>query len=156
MTTYFSRNFITFLEAATSGYGAITNYRRYCDTRVEDVAGSGTYNSKMEQALVPDGSGNCNFYLRQAFRGVLSATAPATSDTIKKLTDRIKQYKNYTGDLHDDLTVPTSLTPSAVFLVMLGGIDKFNYPGFDFFGTYIPAKKCFLTWAPNNKQVDIG
>jgi len=152
---FFSRNPVTFPKAATAGWELLTNFRIYDDVRVEDVADSDTYVSKLKTALTPDVDGNVLFQVRQAFRGVLSAAPPTLNQaTITRLTDRIKRFKHYIGDLEDDEVTPGALVASDAALVLLGGINKFNWPGMDFFGTYLPANKKFMTWAPLIKQVD--
>jgi hypothetical protein len=152
---FFSRNPVTFPKAATAGWELLTNFRIYDDVRVEDVADSGTFVSKLKTALTPDVDGNVLFQVRQAFRGVLSAAPPTLNQaTITRLTDRIKRFKHYTGELQDDEVTPGALTASDPAVVLLGGINKFNWPGLDFFATYLPANKKFMSWAPLHKQVD--
>lgn len=152
---FFSRNPVTFPKAATAGWELLTNFRIYDDVRVEDVADSGTYVSKLKTALTPDTVGNVLFQVRQAFRGVLSAAPPTQNQTnIARLTDRIKRFRHYTGELQDDQVTPGSLTASDPAVVVLGGINKFNWPDLNFFTIYLPAIKKFMTWAPLQKQVD--
>lgn len=152
---YHSRNPITYQRTATGGWELLTNYRLYNEVRVEDVADSGTYVSKLKVRLPPDENEQVIFYLREAFRGVLTAVPPAANhNTITRLTDRIKRFKNYSGELQDDETVPGSLEESLVNLVILGGIDKFHFPDLNFFTTYLQTNKKFLTWAPLIKLVD--
>lgn len=156
---YFSKNPIPFSVAAYPGYDQLTNYRLYCETRVEDEAGSGVFVTKLKQELQPDDNGQALFQLRAAFREVLQATPAEFSDGITILTDRVKLYKNYYGHLQNDEAEPESiwapdpLQPSDPFLVMLGGIDKRNFPGLEYFTTYLSANKKFLTWAPLEKRV---
>lgn len=150
---YFSKNPIPLTIGAQSGYGALTNYRGYDDVRVEDVADSGTYVSKMTQMIEPDSAGQLKFSLRQAFRGVLTATPPTSNEAIKRLTDRIKFYRNFTGHLQDEQLTPSSLTIGNPFVVMLGGIDKLRFPTINYFTEYLPTNKKFLTWAPIDKEV---
>lgn len=151
---YLSRNPIPFVVGAQAGYEALDNYRIYCDTRVEEVSGSGNFVSQLKQELEPDTNGTATFQLRQAFRKVLKAIPTEVETGIKILTDRIKLYKNYTGHLQNDEVTPAVLTASLQYLVMLGGIDKLNYPGVDYLSTYLTANKKFLTWAPVEKEVD--
>lgn len=152
---FFSRNPVTKAMAATAGWGLLTNYRLYTDVRVEETADSDTYTSKLKLSLPPDSAGNVMFQVREAFRGVLQAVPPTLNESIpKRLTDRIKRFKHYTGELEDDEVTPGSLTEGDAALVMLGGINKFHWPGLDFFGTYLPTNKKFLTWAPLRKYID--
>ena len=37
--------------------------------------------------------------------------------------------------------------------MLLGGIDKLRYPGFNFFGSYMPLNKKWMSWAPLEKEV---
>lgn len=152
---YFSKNPITHSIGAQSGYGALTNYRGYNDVRVEDVADSGTFVSKLKMELEPDATALLNFRLRQAFRGVLTATPPTLNNgAITRLTDRIKLYRNFTGHLQDDEVTPASLTTGNPFLVLMGGIGKVNFPMLNYFTSYLPTNKKFMTWAPVEKYVD--
>lgn len=156
---YFSKNPIPFIVQAYPGYEALENYRIYCDTRVEEEAGSGVFVSKLKQELPPDANGQAIFQLRAAFREVLKAEPTEFQDGVTILSDRIKLYKNYYGHLQNDETEPTSIwapDPLAVsepYLVLQGGIDKRNYPGLEYLSTYLAANKKFLTWAPIEKRV---
>lgn len=156
---YFSKNPIPFSVQAYPGYEGLENYRLYCDTRVEEVSGSGIFVSKLKQELTPDEDGVALFQLRSAFREVLQATPTEFTDGITILTDRVKLYKNFIGHLQNDETEPESiwapdpLQASDPFLVILGGIDKRNYPGLEYLSTYLAANKKFMTWAPLEKQV---
>lgn len=152
---FFSRNPVVKAKAATSGWEALTNYRLYDDVRVEDVADSDTYVSKLKMALPPDSDGNVMFQVREAFRGVLNATPPTLNlATIDRLTDRVKRFKHFTGELQNEEVTPGTLVGSDASLVLLGGLNKFNWPTLDFFNTYLPATKKFLSWAPVEKEVD--
>jgi hypothetical protein len=152
---WFSRNPVTKALAATAGWELLTNFRLYDDVRVEDTADSGTFVSKLKVALPPDADGNVVFQVREAFRKVLTATPPTLNlATMERLTDRIKRFKHYTGELENDEVTPGALTASDSALVLLGGINKYNWPGLSFFGTYLPANKKFMTWAPVTKNVD--
>lgn len=151
----FSRNPVTLPKAATAGWDEADNFRLYDDVRVEDVADSGTFVSKLTQALPPDADGNVVFQVREAFRDVVKAVPPTLNQaTIARLTDRVKRFKHYTGELQDDEVTPGTLTASDVYLVLLGGLSKFAWASINFFATYLPANKKFLTWAPLEKQVD--
>lgn len=152
---YFSKNPITLLKQASAGWEALNNYRLYDDVRAEDDAGTSIYNSKIRIDQPPDSDGQVEFNVREAFRDVLEATPPNYNESsIIKLTDRIKRFKHYTGELQDDETIPAVLTDSNPFLVLLGGIDKLRFPTLNFFYTYMQANKKFLTWAPAEKEVD--
>lgn len=146
-------NFITFNKNAASGWGLLTNYRLWADVRVEDIADSGVFNSKLKIALPPDSDGTALFQIRQAFRKLMEPVATTYRTTIVRLTDRIKYFKHYTGEVDGTDEEPASLTESLPNLVLWGGLDKFNYPDYDFFVQY-PTHKKFMSWAPLVKQVD--
>ena len=150
---WFHGNFITLSKSASSGWDTAINYRLYDDVRVEDEAGSGTFNSKLKIALPPDSTGKSLFQVRQALRKIMEPIAPSSSDTIIRLTDRIKFFKHYTGEMEGTEETPATLTESLPNLVLWGGLDKFNYPDYDFFAEY-PTHKKFMSWAPLTKQVD--
>lgn len=156
-SVYFSKNHIPYLRYSSINYSN-NNYRVMIDVRVEDVANSGSFVSKMKAAMPPAISAEnqeIKFNLRPAFRGVLSATPPNLNDTeILKLTDRAKLYKVYYGDIYDQLEEPAAWAQSSTYLVILGGVSKFKYPTINFFYNYLPNNKKFMTWAPNNKDVD--
>jgi hypothetical protein len=152
---FFSRNPVTKQVAASSGWELETNYRLYDDVRVEDVTDSDTYVSKLKTALTPAADGNAVFQVREAFRGVLAAVPPTLNQaTIERLTDRAKRFKHFTGELVDDEVTPGSLTESDAALVILGGLNKYTWPGFNFFSSWLPVHKMFMTWAPIEKEVD--
>lgn len=150
-----SKNPITFSKAAAPGWGALTNYRLYNDVRVEEVADSGNYVSKLKMELPPDGNDQATFYLREAFRDAFEFTPPSIQQSdIVRLTDRIKRFKNYSGELENTEVTPAALNASVANLVVYGGINKFHFPDLNFFGSYLPTNKKFLSWAPLTKYVD--
>jgi hypothetical protein len=154
---YHSKNPITFSKGASSGWELLSNYRLYNDARVEDVADSGGYNSKLKVELPPDDNDQATFYLPEAFRGAFTFVPPTLNhNSIIRLTDRIKRFKNYSGELQDDEITPDEgdLEVSPANLVLWGGVSKFHFPGLNFFTDYLPTKKKFLTWAPVEKYVD--
>lgn len=152
---YYSKNPITFSKAAAADWDEVENYRLYNDVRVEEVADSGNYVSKLKMELHPDADDQATFYLRQAFRDAFTFTPPTLNySDIIRLTDRIKRFKNYSGELGDIGVTPGDLDISVANLVLYGGINKFHFPGLNFFGSYLPTKKKFLTWAPTTKHVD--
>lgn len=152
---FHSKNPITLGKAASVGWEAETNYRLYCDVRVEDVADSGVYNSKLKTELPPDVDGNVVFYQNEAFRDAFALIAPTLNqNAIVRLTDRIKRFKSFTGELTDTEVTPGVLDESTANLVLHGGIDKFRWPTLAYLSTYLPTNKKFLTWAPVQKYVD--
>lgn len=152
---YHSKNPITAPRTASPGWELLTNYRVYNEVRVEEVADSGDYNVSLKTELPPTTDGNAVFYLQEAFRGLLTLIPPTQNEgTIKRLTDRIKRFRNYSGDLVETNVTPGTLTPSVANLVIWGGIDKFNFPDLNYFLSYLPTNKKFLTWAPVEKVVD--
>lgn len=156
---FFSKNPIAITKAAPAGWDELLNFRLYSDVRVQDVQGSGEYISKLKSELYPDDDGNATFYLRQCFPfpDVLQAIAPAyNTSVITRLTDRIKFFKNYTGQLTGVQVAPDEedIVESSRMLVLLGGINKQKFPGLNFFNEYLPTNKKFLSWAPVEKIVD--
>jgi hypothetical protein len=154
---FHSKNPITFSKGAASGWELLDNYRLYNDARVEDVADSGIYNSKLKVELPPDAANQAIFYLPEAFRGVFTFIPPTLNhNSIIRLTDRIKRFKNYSGELQDDEVIPDEgdLVGSTPNLVLWGGVSKFHFPGLNYFTSYLPTNKKFLTWAPVEKYVD--
>lgn len=152
---FHSKNPITLGKTATVGWELVDNYRLYNEVRVEDVADSLTYNTKIKLALYPETDGSAVFYLREAFRGVFSFTPPTLQqNTVVRLTDRIKRFKNYSGDVAETEMEDGAPVASLPNLVLWGGINKFHFPGLNYFTDYLPTNKKFLTWAPVEKYVD--
>lgn len=145
---YFSKNPIEYVIAKIPLKPNVHN-----DVRVEIATGTSIYLSQLKSELEAI-SNKAKFSLRPAFRGVLTANAPAyNSNTPMRLTDRIKLYKNYYGGIDEDETTPAAIFSSNPFLVMLGGIDKLRFPTLNYFTDYLPTNKKFLTWAPMEKEV---
>ncbi len=154
---YFSKNPIVLEKSAPDGWDELINYRLYNDVRIETVTGSGEYISKLKIELPPDTEGKVNFVVRQAFRGSLTAIPPTKNfSDLVRLTDRIKLFKHYTGELQDDDVTPeeADLVEGSRMLVLLGGINKQKFPGLNFFTTFLPTTKKFMSWAPIEKVVD--
>ena len=154
---YHSKNPITFSKGAVANWESLTNYRLYNDVRVEDVADSGNFVSKLKVELPPDADDVAIFYLPEAFRGVFTFVPPTlNNNTIIRLTDRIKRFKNYSGELENDEVTPPEgeLVISPSNLVLWGGVSKFHFPGLNYFTSYLTTNKKFLTWAPLEKYVD--
>jgi hypothetical protein len=156
-SVYFSKNHIPYLRYASLNY-AENNYKVMIDVQVEDVADSGTFISKMKSAMPPAISAQnqqIQFNLRPAFRGVLSANPPNQGEnSIIKLTDRIKLYKIRYGDIYDQMEEPAVWTSSSTYLVLFGGISKFKFPTINYFYSFLPDNKKFMTWAPVVKDID--
>jgi len=149
---FFSRDFIPF-TVPIGANAAEDYYKLYCDVRVEEVTGSSTYASKFTTMLEPESDGQARFNLRPAFRNLLKATPPTQNkNTVERITDRLKFFKCFFGELYDDLIVPGVLSESNVFVVLLGGLDKKKYPTLDFFNGLFTTKQ-FLTWVPTVKSV---
>jgi hypothetical protein len=154
----FSKNPVVVTLYTTGNY-AEDNYQLMADVRVETVAGSGVYESMMKVAKYPDDVSGplkaVSFNLRAAFRGVLDAVPPTlNAGAITKLTDRVKAYRVFYGDIWDDMAEPLSWTGATPQLALLGGVAKQRWPGLLFFTSYLPATKMFMTWAPTVKEVD--
>jgi guanyl-specific ribonuclease Sa len=147
-----NRNPVTLAMNAPAGWDAIDNFKLYDDVRVEEVAGSGVFVSEMITALTPFSDGTVTFQVSEAFRDVLKIVVDMTDDIIR-LTDRIKFFKHYTGQISGTSDVPGALTPSFPHLVILGGISKEKFPTQNFFSTLHTTKK-FFSWAPLTKLVD--
>jgi len=164
---YFSKNQIPFGKVGDADWASQDNYRLYNEVRVEDVNGSGTFTKKISMEQVPDVDGKVIFQVRQAFRGVMKPVPPILNGGIIKLiTDRLKFFKHYTGELTGTDVTPASLDASLANIVVWGGIDKFNAglktpnyvgeppaPIIDFFKDLSTTKK-FMSWAPLTKMVD--
>lgn len=152
---FFSKNPVTLSQTAPEDWEDLVNCRLYNDVRIEDITGSGVYTSKLKVELPPDTDGSVTFYTRQAFRGVLTAIPPVNNlSEIVRLTDRIKLFKYFTGVLENDSVTPDELVESSRLLVLLGGISKLKFPNLNFFTSYLPTNKKFMSWAPVEKLVD--
>lgn len=171
---YLSRNPIVYDRVAPSNWKSLTNFRMYDDVRVEDMPGSGVFVSKLKIALPPIGNGQLdpsnneygivNFQVREAFRNLLSnglfsySSEPSLNGgpttIIHKLQSSRRVFKHYIGNLQNDEVTPSSLTASLPSLVVYGGLENYRFHAFNYFTEYLPATKKFMTWAPNEKQVD--
>jgi hypothetical protein len=152
---YWSKNPIPFSVQAPANWQSLVNLRMYCEVQVEDVAGSGVFNSKMKMSLYPASNGECLFNLRQALRSVFSLTPPAiNNNTIVKLTDRAKAFKVITDTMEGDVVTPTlPVTTSKTMLALYGGLSTYAHAVSNFFTDLATTKK-FLSWQPDNKLLD--
>ncbi|MEM7550892.1 MAG: hypothetical protein AAF363_14510, partial [Bacteroidota bacterium] len=73
---------------------------------------------------------------------------------IRVLTDRSIRYKNFYGDVFNDLIEPSSLSESGLFLAVYGGLSKRAYPDVDYFGDVLPNQKKFMSWKSTSRRVD--
>lgn len=147
-------NPITALRTAPPDWDTNPNYRLYCEVRVEEVTGSGTYVPAMVTHLTPTENNEARFQMREAMRGFLAAVPPAVSQNeIVRLTDRVKAFKFYTGSVEGTSDVPGVLAGSNPNLVLLGGISKEKWPTENFFDN-LPTTKKLFSYAPAGKPVD--
>jgi len=152
---YWSKNPIPFSVQAASNWAAQDNLRMYAEVKVEDVADSGVFTSKIKTTLYPSATGLCLFNLRQAMRSIFSLAPPAfNSNTIIRLTDRMKTFVVITDTLvADELVSTPPFTTSNPFKVLYGGLSSYAHALSNFFDA-LPTTKKFLTWQPNNKLVE--
>lgn len=146
----FTKNPIPYQRQQTAESGQ-PNYRIYNEVRIESTPGSNNFEKKIAMELEPEINGSATFYLQQAFKAVFNPQPPskeAVGNTLYRLTDRSAVYKNAYGDLFNDLEVPTTLAESGTFLAVYGGVSKKQYPGLDYFTSWLPANKKFMTWLP--------
>jgi hypothetical protein len=150
---FFSKNPVTYQRIASDDWEELDNYRMYNDVHVENDDGDYVSALKVEQPPASDGT--VLFSVRRAFRNFLKAIPPTLNNgTITRLTDRIRFFKHFTGELQDDEVTPEDLEESEPYLVLLGGLSTLKFPQINFFGDYIHENKKFMSWAPLEKVVD--
>lgn len=152
---YFDKNPIVFTRPQ-SGNSTEDYYRIRNEVRIESVIDSETFDDTiMKSELEPDQDGKCEFYVQRAFRGIFDPSPPQLGQSqITRLTDRIRVYRNYYGDVYDQLADPSSYGESDRFLCLFGGLSREAFADLaDFFTDYLPTHKKFMSWQPTTKTV---
>lgn len=153
-SVFFFKNPIPFDVNASPANIDQPNYCLHADVRVENPKGSGTYVSQLKMELEPDAAGVARFFLNEAFRNALAAHVPAANETaIKRVTNAFARFKVYFAEKFGDDPVLQPYQVSDDMLAIMGGVQKEFFPDIDFFETYLPSKKKFLTWQPAVKKV---
>ncbi|MEM7551709.1 MAG: hypothetical protein AAF363_18640, partial [Bacteroidota bacterium] len=117
---FFSDNPIPYALRET-GNASEENYRIYNEVHVESNFDSNVFTRQLAVQLEPDANGGALFYLQQAFRGSFNPMPPSYRESeIRVLTDRSIRYKNFYGDVFNDLIEPSSLSESGLFLAVYG------------------------------------
>lgn len=141
---YFSKNPITFLRTSEVEADAVT-----AELFIEPAFKSGEFEKVAEQELTVDEAGEALFYFEELLTDYLKPELPAHSlNSITRAVETIKRAQVY---FYDNGGSP--LGDNEHFLALLGGIQKEVYPGFDYFNTFLPDKKKFLTWQPVSKKI---
>ncbi len=151
----YAKNPILFNQAQGAN-SAQDNYRITCEVQVIDS--EGVFAEALTTERPPDAEGNAQFNVRLAFDGYFNVTPPSRElgGDISQVTDRSVRARNRFGELWDIMTVPAVYLTTQPYLVLLGGIEKRPFAEIDFFNTWLPVNKKFLSWKPAVRTVDLG
>lgn len=151
----YAKNPILF-DQAQGANSAEDNYRITCEVQVIDS--EGVFTEALTTERPPDAAGNAQFNVRLAFDGYFNPIPPARGlgGFISHISDRSVRARNRFGELWDIMTVPAVYLTTQPYLVLLGGIEKRPFAEIDFFNTWLPTNKKFLSWKPVVRTVDLG
>lgn len=130
------------------------NYEIYGELRVEKVPGSGLFAKTQSARLLPDLDDQVVFELQDGASDFfpLPDLDPASINMIQPCDDNQVNAQFFAAESYGDPAELQELTLRSSFRVLNGGLPKI-YNG-DFFGTFLPETKSWLTWHPGNKRVN--
>lgn len=132
------------------------NYEVYSELRVEKTPDSGLFERTLTQRLSPDTNDEVTFELQDGIADFfpLPDFNPYGITEMELITDNQVRAQFWTAESYGEPAVLTPLVQSSTFRVLNGGVPKL-FDG-DFFASYLPSAKQFLTWHPGTKRVDIN
>jgi hypothetical protein len=130
------------------------NYEIYGELRVEKTPNSGLFEKTLSARLLPDLDDNATFELQDGASDFfpLPDFDPASVNTIQPCDDNQVNAQFFAAESYGDPAEMQALTLRSSFRILNGGLPKI-YNG-DFFGTFLPETKSWLTWHPGNKRVN--
>lgn len=148
-----SANKIFRTVAANPANYAAGNYEIYGELRVEKTPNSGLFEKTLSARLLPDLDDNATFELQDGAGDFfpLNDFNPSLVNTIQPCDDNQVNAQFFAAESFGDPAEMQALTLRSSFRILNGGLPKI-YNG-DFFGTFLPETKSFLTWHPGNKRV---
>lgn len=132
---------------------AAGNYEIYGELRVEKEPNSGLFEKTLSARLLPDLDDTVTFELQDGAGDFfpLDDFDPASINTIQPCDDNQVNAQFFAAESFGDPAEMQALTLRSSFRILNGGLPKI-YNG-DFFGSFLPLTKSFLTWHPGNKRV---
>ena len=138
----------------TAGADAVVNSNFSINLDVYVYSGSAWVKSG-SLVLPPDANNQTVFFVEQFLKSYLPAAVPgAGEDSIQKLTDEVIQWKIVYAESYGDTVYFKKITEGSAKYAIRAGLNFTDFPGNDFFATWLPANKKFLTWSPNYKKIN--
>lgn len=141
------------VQANPDNYAA-GNYELYGELRVEKTPGSGLYQRTLTVRLSPNLEDKATFELQDGIADFfpLPDLDPASVTAVGMISDNQVRAQFYTTESYGDPASLKALNLTANLRILRGGVSKM-FDG-DFFGTYLPSSRRFLTWHPGKKRIN--
>lgn len=124
---------------------------------LQEEVSPGIFDTFHSEALAPDSANQIESNLEDVFASFLEFDLPSfLQTTYSQANSVIKNFKiRYAESFGDPIAVQKAHRTNE-FFVLHGGISHDQYPGFDFWNTFMPTNKKFLSWYPGDKKVSAG
>lgn len=133
-----------------------SNFQLVVDVYVQDTyATTNTdYKRKASIGLVPDASGDAVFHIEKIVAAHIAGYFPSYGlDESEKATEAFKKFKYRYAEYYGLPPTHKRVTTSKEFFMMRGGLKFMDWPENDFYSTWLPANKRFLTWKSGTRKV---
>lgn len=130
------------------------NYELYGELRVEKISGSNTYERTLTSRLSPNVDDRVTFELQDGIADFfpLPTLDPFAISSVALTNDNQIRAQFYAAESYGDPATVQNLVLVSTFRVLNGGIPKVF--DIDFFNSFLPGTKRFLTWHPGTKRID--
>jgi hypothetical protein len=108
--------------------------------------------------LSPNNDGSIYCHIAPFLKSILAPSIPLPAgDTFQSASSQVKVFYIKYRQITEATPDPEWITDLAnKFCVLMGGVEKMKFKRNNFFASYIPANKPFLTWRPLKQQVALG
>lgn len=149
---WFTKNPI-YLALSADDPGTKQNLSFICRVFVEENYLSGSYSQKADLEQ-PAFNGETVFQVQQIIDAYVSAHLPIYNQTVVTRAENIfKRFYLEFLEKYGNPATESSVKQVTVSYALLGGLSFIEYATNNFFSSYLPNTKPFLSWQPVNKQV---
>jgi len=140
--------------SATTGADAVvnSNFMINLDVWVEI---SGTWERAGAISIPPDANDRAVFYIDKLLLANIYPSIPDFGEaTIRHLDALVLKWKAIFAESYGDTSVFKKTSTTEEHYALRAGFAFTDFPGIDYWDTWLPANKKFMTWCPNNKKIE--